>query len=52
MFGLLVLGGRSVKAEGEKKPPGVGPAVLEDLLRLTATYALASPSAERCENQK
>jgi hypothetical protein len=38
--------------EGEKKPPGGGPAVFEDSLRFVSTYALASPSAGRCENQK
>jgi hypothetical protein len=40
------------KTEDEKKTPGVGPAVFEDSLRLKPAYALASPSAGRCENQK
>jgi len=38
-------------AQAEKKPPGRGPAVL-DSVRVVFAYALASPSAGRCENQK
>jgi hypothetical protein len=37
---------------GEKKPPGVSPAVSGDSLALYFACALASPAAERCENQK
>jgi hypothetical protein len=51
MFGLLP-GCCVDEVKTKKKPPGGGPAVFEDSLRLTSTYALASPTAGRCENQK
>ena len=40
---------RWVRRAGNKKPPGL-PAVVWGALRFL--YALASPAAERCENQK
>jgi hypothetical protein len=38
-------------APGNKKPPG-WPAVLGVCAFCLSAYALASPAAERCENQK